>query len=265
MDDDAVSRGIRRLVPRWRNCPIRDIAWLEGGYSNRNWRFRVGAKRYVVRLVRRPGPRPEERRYLRLPPAPTVVAFDEERGDLVTEWIDAPTMAARPASPEETGRRIARLHAAIPAGIRRYDLDGELDAFFRTAGDAVAADVPRIRSRLAWRPERLAGCHNDLNPWNILRSTGTWRVLDWEYAGDNDPLFDLVGLSSCMEWSWRETVACIGAYAAAPPPDDRIRQTLAAFRLREYGWAAAQIARGNDRAEIRAQAADSLAAVRDLV
>lgn len=44
------------------------------------------------------------------------------------------------------------------------------------------------------RPKKLCVCHNDLNPKNMLVKDGEVRLIDWECAGMNDPLFDFAVL-----------------------------------------------------------------------
>ena len=109
------------------------------------------------------------------------------------------------------------------------------------------------------------------NPWNVnaLRTSTGRRlprlahVLDWEHAGDNDPLFDVLGLCTCLEWDRETTQACVHAWSDAggtpPPSPDHLDRTLTAFYIREYAWAVAQLAQGNDRPEIHQQATDYLA------
>ena len=277
--EEFARNVIRSLVPAWRDQPLDVLHWLPGGYSNRNWRFRVDRRDYAVRVVARPGPRQEEAKYLALPSAPDVVAFDESAGHLITEWIDAPTLAEEPSAggsarglpskeepvpAEEAGLRIARLQAEIPAGVRRYDVRQVIEEHFLAARDAGHLDARAVEAleRLSWQPSRLAGCHNDLNPWNILCTPLGWRTLDWEYAGDNDPLFDVVGFCTCLGWDRDATRSCVHAWGEAcgmvPPSTGHMHRTLAAFHLREYAWAVAQLAQGNDRPEIRQQAADHL-------
>ena len=256
---------IRSLVPAWRHQPLEEMHWLTGGYTNRNWRFCVDGRDYAVRVVRSLGPRPAEATYLALPSAPVVVAFDYARGHLITEWIDAPTLAQAPAFAEETGIGIARLHSEIPPGIQRYDINAVVATYFHAAKDAGCLDARAATAfqRLSWQPSHLAGCHNDLNPWNVLCSPGGWRTLDWEHAGDNDPLFDVLGLCTCLEWDRETTQACVHAWSDAggtpPPAPDHLDRTLTAFYIREYAWAVAQLAQGNDRPEIHQQATDYLA------
>ena len=264
--DDA-RQVIRSLVPAWRDQPLDAMQWLTGGYTNRNWRFVVDGRHYAVRVVRNLGPRPVEATYLALPSAPAVVAFDEARGHLITEWIDAPTLAQAPASAEEIGFGIARLHGEIPAGIQRYDVKAVVAAYFRAARDAGCLDhrAAAAFQRLSWQPTRIKGCHNDLNPWNVLCTPSGWRTLDWEHAGDNDPLFDVLGLCTCLEWEQDATWLCVQAWSEAagtpPPSPEHVDRTRTAFYIREYAWAAAQLAQGNDRPEIHQQAADYLARI----
>lgn len=263
--EEAARKVIRSLVPAWREEPLDVLHWLAGGYTNRNWRFRVDGRDYVVRVVATPGPRSAEAVFLKLPSAPKVVAFDELQGHLITEWIDAPTFAEAPASATETGAQIAALHREIPRGVRRCDLREIVDGYFHKARQAGHLDARAVTAheRLSWQPMRLAGCHNDLNPWNILCTPHRWRTLDWEHAGDNDPLIDVVALCTSSDWNAEETLACVHAWSEAadtpPPSPDHIRRTLTAFYIREYAWAVAQLAQGNDRPEIHQQAADYLA------
>ena len=136
---------------------------------------------------------------------------------------------------------------------------------FRRAGKV----DPRVQAcfeRTAWRAATWRGCHNDLNPWNIIRvedgkDAASFRTLDWESAGDNDPLFDLVGLCVGLGWGMDHARACHDAYRRGRTgngvTEARLRDTFRAFLVREYAWAVAQLALGNDRDEIRAQVVTS--------
>lgn len=251
----------RRLVPAWRERGFEAIEYLPGGYSNRNYRLVVDGAPYALRVMRQP-PRPGERAYLASAAAPDVVAHDAARGHLVTHWIAGPLLTHAPASPAQAGAYLAALHRQVPVGVRAYDLAGEMRALFAAADLPDSAVVARWK-RLQWTPARVVGCHNDLNPWNIVRGEGQWRTLDWEMAGDNDPLFDLAGLALGLGWDLDATAACHAAYQAASghaaAEDARgarqpLRDAMTAYRIREYAWAVAQLARGNRRPEIHDQA-----------
>lgn len=250
-----------RLVPAWRERGIGAIEYLPGGYSNRNYRLVVDGAQYALRVMRQAA-RPGERAYLASAAAPDVVAHDAVRGHLVTHWIAGPLLIHAPPSPAQAGAYLAALHRQVPVGVRAYDLAREMRALFAAADHPDAAVVARWE-RLRWTPARLVGCHNDLNPWNIVRGDAGWRTLDWEMAGDNDPLFDLAGLALGLGWDLNTAVACHAAYEAAgghaaaeDARGDRqpLRDAMTAYRIREYAWAVAQLALGNRRPEIHDQA-----------
>lgn len=249
---DHVAESILRLIPAWRAEHIGQIAYLDGGYANDNYRFEYGGERFVIRIVREPaGPRDAEMRYLQLPLAPDVVAVDRARGDLITRWIEGTLLAEISAEPHEMAMYLRELHGAVPRGIRRYDAVEIVHDYLRDApASAVAAMALR---RLEWSIAETAGCHNDLNPWNVIRCEASWRTLDWEFAGDNDPLFDLVGLGYGMAYRDDAFDALVAGYYRDRPSDQRLVDARLLYQLREHAWAARQVSVGNTRDEIAAQ------------
>ena len=269
MDDDRdeVLAVARQLLPGWPADGECRVEYLPGGYSNRNYRLDIDGARYALRIVDGAGPRPGERQYLALAAAPDVVGYDAQAGHMLTRWIDGQILAASPPSAAEGGRYLAELHAGIPSGVRRYDYQAEIESLLANAVSP-DPDVVSCFRRLAWTASERCGCHNDLNPWNVIRASRTeagqprFRTLDWEFAGDNDRLFDLVGLGHGLQWTPAELLACAAAYAGTPTgrarplhaTPRRLADTVCAYRIREYAWAAAQIGIGNDRPEIIEQA-----------
>lgn len=239
-------------MPAWRIEHIGRIAYLDGGYANDNYRFEYGGERFVIRIVREPaGPRDAEMRYLQLPLAPDVVAVDRVRGDLITRWIKGTLLAKSPAEPPEMAMYLRELHSAVPRGIRRYDAV-EVVRDYLQEGPVSAVAAMALRG-LEWSIAETAGCHNDLNPWNVIRCGASWRTLDWEFAGDNDPLFDLVGLGYGMAYGDDALDALVAGYYRDRPSDKRLVDTRLLYQLREHAWAARQVSVGNTREEISAQ------------
>ena len=266
-----VREVLKALMPTWSPCDVQRIEYLPGGYTNRNYRLEVQDNAYVLRVAERARSPSSEREYLALDIAPDVVAHDARHGHLLTRWIPGQVLADSPPSPDEAGEYLADLHARIPLGLNRYDFNREVSTMFRRARRV----DPRVKAcfeEIAWRPATWRGCHNDLNPWNIIRVAGgeggaRFRTLDWESAGDNDPLFDLVGLCVGLDWGLEDALCCHDAYRQDGPgigaTEARLRDTFRAFLIREYAWAVAQLAIGNDRDEIRAQVATSRDALAD--
>lgn len=242
-------------MPTWEAGGIEAVTYLPGGYANDNYRFEYQGRAYALRIARHPGAdRRAEARFLQLASAPEVVSFDLPSGHLLTRWIDGTLLAESIVPPETAAGYLQGLHAEIPGGVRRYDPREAIRRDLAGAGK-LAHNAITALDRLDWTPADLRGCHNDLNPWNVLYTEHGWRTIDWELAGDNDPLFDVVCLGRGLGYDdagmERLTTAYYDTDTVSPL---RVLDTRILFQLREYAWAAHQIALGNDRAEIRAQA-----------
>lgn len=268
IDLERLAAILRELVPPWPRHLPDSATYLPGGYSHRNYRLAFGQRRYALRVAT--AARPNEGDYLRCLPkgmGPAVIAYDAAAGHLLTRWISGPVLAEAPPSPAEAGAYLAALAASIPGGRGRYDYRREVAALFERArhGGCLHEDVAAVAAKLSWQPSLLGGCHNDLNPWNIIRAAAGWRTLDWEQAGDNDPLFDLVGLCLGLDWGDEQTAACLDAARRdgwrAPVSRQQLRDAQLAYRIREYAWAVAQVAAGRERPEISAQVQSMRAAV----
>ena len=233
---------LRRLVP-WTD-QVKEITYLPGGYSNDNYFVSTTRGNYALRVCKRPGPSDSELQYLHLSIAPNVAEYDPVTGDMLTHWIEGELLAKSPFSVEEAVRYLKELHAKIPPNISKYNVIEKI----LTCVDS-AAYVKEIIKKIGWSPLATGPSHNDLNPWNIIRSKNGFRTLDWEYAGDNDPLFDLVALCHGLEFDENKYVAVTNAFASNVTLS-HLTRTRAIFLLREHAWAVDQINSGNVRAEI---------------
>ncbi len=251
-----VAGTILRLMPAWRAGGIERITYLDGGYANDNYRFDYGGEVFVLRIVRGAArQRDAEMRFLQLPIAPRVVAADPERGDMITRWIEGTLLAQSPVEPSEAAMYLRELHGTVPRGIGRYDAVQVVRDYSSNA--TVSAVAARALRRLDWSVEETAGCHNDLNPWNVIRCGVAWRTLDWEFAGDNDPLFDLVGLAYGMGYGDDAFDALVAGYYQSRPSDGRLIETRILYQLREHAWARHQVHLGNTRDGVADQVANT--------
>lgn len=186
-----------------------------GGLTNRV--FRLGAH-----CLRIPGRGTEEyidraneavaaREAARAGVSPEVLHFDAATGVMVTRFIaGCETMSPsafrqRSRSPARAGEALARLHRSGAAFPFRFELFAMIDSYLKLLGEKQVAfpdgyhDVLReaesVRSALAANPAPLAPCHCDPLCENFLDTGARMWIVDWEYSGMNDPMWDLGDLA----------------------------------------------------------------------
>jgi thiamine kinase len=137
---------------------------------------------------------------------PEVLLCDPAQRVLVTRylgdtWTEAD--AVREENIQRLGQLFRRLHrVSPPTGARRVELSDTLEGYFRTLqerGIQPALTAKSLRDRalqvaLKLREGSAATlCHNDVHHLNVT-DDGTLRLIDWEYAGVGQRLFDLASV-----------------------------------------------------------------------
>ena len=249
---EVIDRA-RELLPNARHIEL--IKYLEGGWSNRNYRIRVDGVDAVLRLKSPLSVAPDrEYLYLENPLAPQVLAYDRACGDMITQFVEGELLVDSPISPQIAASFMRALHATIPPGIRTYHVEPVIDGYLE--GLSLAKPLESIYQSLQWKPQVVAGCHNELNDWNVIKTSDGFCTLDWESAGDNDPIFDVIGLCYGLEFGDDDFAACIEAYDANVDPH-HIRQTRILYQIREHAWALNRLRHGSDHKGIVKQKLDT--------
>lgn len=220
---------------------IRDIEPIKHGLTNRSWLVRTDGDRLVVRIsdVGSAGElqidRDSEAVVLRYVAGegigPEVLRCDPARGILVTRYLGA-TWTEQDAHADDNIDRIAdllrRLHALdVPAGVRAVDLASTVHGYVRTLEDRgthSGVTSPALRDCADETAAELRKgstpclCHNDVHHLNIVGSDPV-RLIDWEYAGVGEPLFDLASLCVYHRYRKPQRERLLTAYGA---PSDAI-------------------------------------------
>ncbi len=230
---------------------------IRGGLSNHAWRVDRDGRGYFVRLGGSGSQslgvdRRSECHLLEAVSAaglaPEVLVCDPGTDLLVTRLVGAGTWTRQAARDTGNLRRIGAVLRALHSlplrpGIRRVDfaaqarfLDGQLGA----AGSADAA-VRRVAATafevLAGRETIVALCHSDLHHLNILDDGERLWLVDWEYGGCGDPLFDLASFLCQHESTHEERQVLLGAYAGgAGISIDLVEAACRAFDYVQWLW-----------------------------
>lgn len=240
------------------------VETLAGGASNRNFlitRADTG-ERFVLRVT--PGARIAARfgldRWRGLEAhraahtagvAPRLCGITLPDGHSLVEYVDRPVVDARllrqPDVLEACTRTLRAVHhSGTVSGrfsamrdIRRYrtiaqreglalpdDIDWQFDVAERIESVFAAVAVP----------DRL--CHNDVQLANFLHDADGTCMLDWEYAGQGNPYFDLAMIAANGDLQPAELDRMLVAYFGRARDCDRDRVTAQQFQssLREAMW-----------------------------
>ncbi len=184
---------------------------IETGLSNTAYLLEWAGRRLVLRLSSsNPAlglDRDTELRVLRSAHAaalaPAVIFADHERNILVTEFVSGRHWSVEEAGRLENIERLAVLlkciHALPPIARKlrpQQVADRYWQALANLPGDALV--TPLLRRRLdqimdqaQQFPHASVLCHNDLMLSNIVDDGQRSLVLDWEYSGMGDPMFEI--------------------------------------------------------------------------
>lgn len=264
---------------------IADIPMLQGaGTPQRlggltNLVFRVGD--FCLRL---PGKGTEEyinraheeaatREAARVGVSPEVLHFDPSSGVMVTRFVDgAVTMTPegfrdRAGSPARAGEALRRLHASDAVFPFRFELFAMIDEYLSILSTKdvalpdgyhdVVAEAEVIRGVLNRHPLPETACHCDPLCENFLDLDTRMWIVDWEYSGMNDPMWDLGDLSVEGGFNEAQDEEMLSAYFGGDVPDaERGRMVVykAMCDLLWTLWGLIQLANDNPVDDFRAYA-----------
>ena len=213
---------IKHLIPP---ATERSIDVLEGGYSNEayclSWQ---GAPRWVLRV---PGLDANDFRISRISEkialsmaqealiSPSCLYFDQSSGLMVSQFVPQKAFDWQVNHNENDILRLAKSTKIIhemPSNQCHYDLKSVILAYLTRCEEKLSKDN-LLRHEVSFlqdlsfsylnkvKPYTQVMCHNDINPKNCLADDLHFWVIDWEYAGMGDALFDIALIFSSHNFS----------------------------------------------------------------
>ena len=230
------------------NLALKRIPWLKGiapgavscarlgGLTNLVYRLDVGAERYVLRI---PGDGTEDyidrkveghnaRVAADAGVSAEVLFFDDTDGLMLARHLDGcvtmspESFKSRPGAPARAAAALKRLHGCGQAFRFRFELFKMIDEYLALLAKleaplpdgyhAVVEEADAVRRVLDATPTALAPCHCDPLSENFLDDGARMWIVDWEYSGMNDPIWDLGDVSVEAGFDADQDRAMMAAY-----------------------------------------------------
>ncbi|RWQ18840.1 phosphotransferase family protein [Mesorhizobium sp.] len=205
--------------------------------------------------------------------SPEVLHVDPGTGVMVIRYIaGAETMSpekfrTRPGSPARAGEAFRKLHDSGAVFPFRFELFAMIDDYLKVLSTKevalpagyhdVVRDAESVRSALAAHPLPIVACHCDPLCENFLDTGERMWIVDWEYSGMNDPLWDLGDLSVEGKFDAAQDEEMIRAYfggEARPAERGRIVIYKSMCDLLWTLWGLIQLTNNNPVDDFRAYA-----------
>ncbi len=244
MDDQGLALA-REALGRIQMFWHQDDADVEitrlGGLTNLVFRVDHGGEQYVLRL---PGKGTEEyinraneeqaaREAARAGVSPDALCFDAKTGVMVTRLVDnAVTMSPEKfksiaGAPARAGEVFRKLHNSNAKFSFRFELFSMIDDYLKILATKdielpggyhdVMREAEAVRAALNAHALPLTACHCDPLCENLLDVGQRMWLVDWEYSGMNDPMWDLGDLAVEGQFDATQEEEMIRAYFGGEP------------------------------------------------
>jgi thiamine kinase-like enzyme len=248
---DALWRGVPDLA-----ATPRRVTQLPGGLTNRNYKVTTPAGAFVARIwsdsnflaINRDHEYHNSVAAARAGVGAPVVAYQPEHNMLVLGFLEGRTLRSEDVRAPANVARIAGACRRLHAGPR---FAGDFDMFviqrqYRAVAREHGFTIPdgyddlrpafaAARAALATRLPATVPCNNDLLAANFIDDGERLWLIDYEYAGNNDPCFELGNIAGESGLPPDALADLVTRYYGTP-----LRHKIARARLLDlvarYGW-----------------------------
>ncbi len=216
----------------------RIVKRLEGGMSNYTYVVECKGRKYTYRV---PGKSAEKfvdrdneliniKKVDSLGVNNETTYFDIESGEKMAVYVEGTILSDTGVS-EYDERSVAALKVLHSSDIvfKDYDAFARLDQYEQYCKDeglthpeeyyALRRKLDRERARYEDIPK--VPCHCDYQPTNLVMSGDKLYILDWEYAGMNDPFYDIACYGNA---GFDKALSLLKAYVGGEPSSEEYRR-----------------------------------------
>lgn len=231
-----------------------------GGMSNKNFKVELGSQEYVLRvpgigsegMVVRRNEEHNSFQACQMGITPPIKYFNADTGIKLTNYVkNAKTfdsmMVKQPENMDQIAGIFRTLHHSSVKFENEFNVFKEILNYEKLLDKArgkmydgyesVRRKVFLLENYLDKLGVNLYPCHNDLVAENLLMAEdGTIYLIDWEYSGMNDPMWDLAALFLENGFSKDEQDYFINSYFEGNEPSNARKKIFAYQILMDYLW-----------------------------
>ena len=247
-------------VPRFNRVAASEIQIERlAGLTNRNYKITSGSEQFVLRI---PGEGTSEyinRRHEAVAARiaaeagvnAEVLFFDDNDGLMLTRFVDgAATLNGERfkdlGAVSRAAQAFRRMHDCGRSFATEFDLFQKMDEYLDYLWKKQAripdgyAEVQReaevVRAALRGQPTALRPCHCDPLAENFLDTGARIFIIDWEYAGNNDPMWDLGDVSVEAGFGPDQDTVLLEAYFGGKPPEAQVGRMVMYKAMCDLLW-----------------------------
>lgn len=205
-----------------------------------------------------------------------ILYSDAKEGIMLSRFVDGAAMDEKvferdPEAPARAALTLRRVHRLGPVFRSRFDvfdmIDNYLDILSKLETPLPAdyyglqREAEAVRQTIGASPVLLVPCHNDPWPRNFVDTGEHLYIVDWEFSGMNDPMWDLGDLSAEAGFGPEQDRVMMEAYygdTASPALYSRLELYKAMSDLLWALWGFIQHANENPRDDFWTYALDRL-------
>lgn len=261
-EKSALIQNLKEIVSECMKVHIEKVKEITpiGGLTNKNYKVLVDGELFVLRV---PGSGTEEMisRGDEIRNAAyanevgvdaELVYFNEETGVKISRFIEnAETLTADAAKKQYNMTKVCnilrKLHKSDRVMDNHFDIYGKIEKYEMLAKAAngnffedyeeVKAKVYKLKTIMESLEVKLTPCHNDTLADNFIKSgEDKMYLIDWEYAGMNDPMWDLAAHSVESEFNEDEEELFLRTYFQGEVEEKYKKRVLINKIYQDFLW-----------------------------
>ncbi|GKZ04393.1 choline kinase [Paraclostridium bifermentans] len=236
-EQEIKVNNIKKLLTNELNISSELIYTVEpvGGMTNKNFKVSINNEVYILRI---PGSGTDEMisRYSEknnslvaneLNLDTEILYFNEKNGVKLSKYINNaetinPKSAKRESNMYEITNILRKLHTSNAIFINKFDVFEKIEEYellLKQADGSNFEDYKEIKKKVLNLKNLLddigvenVPCHNDTVPENFVKDNERIYLIDWEYSGMNDPMWDVAAHILECEFSENEEELFLNLY-----------------------------------------------------